>query len=67
MAKEGEPGIIDLLVTLSETAPDDAGRAYLGAGAVEDFVHRHQQTLRADIEAASRQSESFAIVLSYIW
>jgi hypothetical protein len=55
MAKGGI-GVVDLFVTLSDTAKDDAARADLGWGPVKDFIRRHRQTFNSEIEAASRQN-----------
>jgi hypothetical protein len=65
-ARAGEPGIVDLLVSLSEAAPDDAAREYLGAGPVEDLVRLHTGDLGAEIEKAARQSQGFATALHSI-
>jgi hypothetical protein len=51
-AKEGGTGIVTLLVALSAAAPDEAARAYLGAGPVETLVRLHGTTLNAEIEVA---------------
>jgi hypothetical protein len=66
-AKDGRPGIVNLLVALSKAAPDDAARAYLGAGPVEDLVRRHRATLSAEIETASRKNPGFATALRSVW
>ncbi len=66
-AKDGGPEIVSLLVALADAAPDDAARAYLGAGPVEDLVRLHRATLGTEIEVASRQSQSFATTLRSVW
>jgi hypothetical protein len=66
-AKDGGPGIVDLLVALSDAAPNDAALAYLGAGPVEDLVRLHGARLRGEVETASRQNQHFAAACRSVW
>jgi hypothetical protein len=66
-AKDGGPGIVDLLVALADTAPDDAARAYLGAGPVEDLIRLHGERLRSEIETAARENQHRGTARRSVW
>lgn len=50
---------LDRLVDLAESAPDDEGLAYLGAGPIEDFVSGYGGLLIDAIEEAATRSPRF--------
>jgi hypothetical protein len=55
----GDRAVLELLVDLAESAPDDGALGYLGAGPVEDLVRLFGEERIDGIEAAARQSPSF--------
>ena len=59
-------GDVDLLLALAEAAPDDKARAYLGAGAIEDYL-RHCKPDVDSVDQAARRSASFRYALTCAW
>lgn len=66
-AAEASPGVVELLVSLADAAPDDDAVAYLGAGPVEDLIRLHGQELVEEIDEAARRNERFRLALRSVW
>lgn len=64
---DNTPGVVPLLVTLAEAAPDDAALAYLGAGPIEDLLGRHALDVVDQIDDQARQNERFQYALRCAW
>jgi hypothetical protein len=63
----GGVAAIELVVALIETAPDDAGIAYVGAGPLEDLVHEHGGSLVDDLDRVARQNPAFGQAMRSVW
>lgn len=63
LCESGDRVVLDRLVDLAESAPDDEDLAYLGAGPIEDFVSAYGGVLIEDIEEAAKRSPSFVRAL----
>jgi predicted SnoaL-like aldol condensation-catalyzing enzyme len=64
---DGRAGIVDLLVELSDAAPNDRGLAYLGAGPIENLLVAHGSEVVDEIEERCRSNERFRIAVRCAW
>src|SRR5438105_13474678 len=58
-AQENSPGVIALLVTVAESAPDALALAFLGAGPIEDLLASHATEVVDAVDEAAQRSEKF--------
>jgi hypothetical protein len=63
----GPSAALDRLINLAESAPDNEGLAYLGAGPVEDLVSGYRGLLIDDIEEGASRSPSFLHALQAMY
>lgn len=66
-ALENAPGVVPLLLTLAEAAPDDAALAYLGAGPIEDLLAHHALDVVDEIDEQAQRHEKFRYALRCAW
>ena len=59
--------VVEVLVTLADTAPDDEALAYLGAGPVEDLIRNASDVVVDRIEGAACRNENFRTAVRCAW
>ena len=63
----GGIGALELVAALVGEAHDDAGLMLVGAGPLEDLVHKHGSVLAGEIERLANQDPSFERALGGVW
>jgi len=58
---------LDLVAALVEGAPTDADVSLVGAGPLEDLVHKHGNSLASEIANLASRNPSFEHALSGVW
>jgi len=65
--RTASPGVVDLISSLADAAPDDMALAALGAGPLEDLIHGKGSDFADEIEQAAIANERFLRALRCVW
>lgn len=58
---------LQLVLALIETTPEPAGVGVVGAGPLEDLVHRHGDSLVDELDRLARQDPAFRQAMAAVW
>ncbi len=58
---------LDLITVLVDMAPTNEDLSLVGTGPLEDFVHKHGNTLADEVDLLATRSDRFAQALSSVW